>query len=199
MRRAAALFGGLLGVVCHSSTMETDMNDSTREELRARLERAAAVGRLEGLEIEYWVGGGAPPPHYRSDQLRLLTQGDRDVFEFARPLWDASFDPPDLIEKFSADAAPADVQSVLRLILASGALDEAGQTGPTAGFDMLATEILISDGARRFERKHRGNDVPDNLLALSQEIDELRKKLEKGGERSVFQRGERLSAPPPRR
>jgi hypothetical protein len=199
MRRAAALFGGLLGVVCHPSTMETDMNDSNREELRARLERAAAVGRLEGLEIEYWVGGGAPPPHHRSDQLRLLTQGGRDVVEFARPLWDESFDPPDLIEKFTADAEPADVQSVLRLILESRVLDETGQTGATAGFDMLATEILISDGARRFERKHRANEVPENFLALSRKVDELRKALEKGGERSVFQRGERIAAPPPRR
>lgn len=175
------------------------MNDATNQELQMRLERAAATGRLDGLEIEYWVGGGSPPPHYRSDQLRLQTRGGRDVAEFARPLFDASFDPPDLVEKFTADAQPADVQGVARLILAAHLFDEAAQTGPTAGFDMLATEIAIAAGERRFERKHRGNELPENLRPLAQQIEELRQSLEKAGARSVLQRGVPLDPPPPRR
>jgi hypothetical protein len=196
---ARILIYGLLGVLCNPSTAGTDMNDSTKKEIRARLERAAEAGRLDGLEIEYWIGGGAPPPHYRSDQLRLLTRDGRDVFEFARPLWDASFDPPDLIEKLSAEAKTADVQQVARLILESSLLDEPTETGPTGGFDLLTTEIAIAAGSRRFERKHRGNQVPGNLVALSREVHALCAALETSGERAVFQRGERLSAPPPRR
>jgi hypothetical protein len=201
-RLAAAFACGCLALVClvcHLSTMEGAMNDATNEELRMRLERAAATGRLDGLEIEYWVGGGSPPPHYRSDQLRLFARGGRDVVEFARPLFDASFDPPDLVEKFTADAQPADVQGVARLVLAARLLDEAVQTGPSAGFDVLATEIAIAAGELRFERKHRGNELPESLRPLAQKIDELRQRLAKAGVRSVIHGGEPLNPPPPRR
>ena len=67
----------------------------------ADLDRLARLGRLDGVTLEYWVGGGLPPPYYRSDQSRLLTSGGRDLLEFARPCHDPINRHEGLVEKFA--------------------------------------------------------------------------------------------------
>ena len=42
-----------------------------------KLALAATTGRADGLTIEYWIGGGQPPPYYRSEQLLVTSHDDR--------------------------------------------------------------------------------------------------------------------------
>src|SRR4051794_23053923 len=46
-----------------------DTRESDMANVDTELARIEASGKLGGVEIEYYVGGGLPPPHYRSDQL----------------------------------------------------------------------------------------------------------------------------------
>ena len=69
------------------------MTDLPLQSMLTKLAEIERSGRLTGLEIEFWSGGGLPPPYYRSEQLRLTTRGGRDIMEFAKLKWDESFDP----------------------------------------------------------------------------------------------------------
>jgi hypothetical protein len=170
--------------------------DSSGEFL-ARLERSAQTGRLDGLEIEYWVGGGLPPPHYRSDQFRLLTVQGRDTLEIARPLWDDGFKPPQLIEKFQRPANMLDVRHIARLILDAGVFTAQHEDKPAVG-DGLSTEVIVTAGGTKHQRVYRGR-VPPKLRALEADVERLRLTLEREGVRSVFHQGKRLVPPPPPR
>jgi hypothetical protein len=199
MRRTVAIFlavaGSLATLLANGATAMSIGPDSRRDFL-ARLERSAQTGRLDGLTIEYWVGGGLPPPHYRSDQFRLLTVEGRDTLELARPLWDDAFKPPQLVEKFQRPADAADVRRVAHLILDAGVFREPHDEKPTGG-DMLSTEVIVTAGGTMLQSVYRGN-VPPALRALETEVERLRLALEREGARSVFHEGTRLVPPPPR-
>jgi hypothetical protein len=191
-----AVAGGLVTLLANCETVTSIMQDSS-DEFLARLERSAQTGRLGGLEIEYWIGGGQPPPYYRSDQFRLLTVQGRDTLEFARPLWDDAFKPPQLVEKFQRPANTADVRRIARLILDAGVFT-APQEDKPKGADILSTEVIVTAGGTRHQRAYRGK-VPPMLRALEAEVEQLRLTLEREGERSVFHEGTRLVPPPPPR
>ena len=94
---------------------------------RELLEASARTGKLEGIEIEYYVGGGLPPPLYRSDQLRLLVSDGRSTLRFARPVYDRRYDPYPL-EIFQMAATPDDVQLIAGLLLKSRIFSSAPST-----------------------------------------------------------------------
>ena len=186
----------LVTLLANCDTVTSIMQDSTGGFL-ARLERSAQTGRLDGLEIEYWVGGGLPPPYYRSDQFRVLTVQGRDTLEFARPLWDDAFKPPQLVEKFQRPATTADVRRVARLILDAGVFTEQHEEKPRVG-DGLSTEVILTAGGTKKQSVYRGN-VPPKLRALEADVERLRLTLEREGARSVLHQGTPLVPPPPPR
>jgi hypothetical protein len=78
----------------------------------ARLTQAARDGKLDGLQIESWVGGGQPPPFYRSEQFRLLLKDGRSLMEFAVLRFPDALTPKEVTEKHTLAADPADVRAV---------------------------------------------------------------------------------------
>src|SRR4051812_44593663 len=92
------------------------------EFLMGRLGESESSGALDGLEIEYWTGGGLPPPRYVSHQFRLLQKNEGDTLRFARPRFDAAFQPH-LIDARELPASPDDVRTLARLVRESGIFD----------------------------------------------------------------------------
>lgn len=175
------------------------MQELSADQLRARLQTCANTGHLNGLEIEYWVGGGQPPPYYRSDQLRFLPTSDGETLELARPLWDTAFDPPQLTEKFERPAKPVEIQQVARLIVAARVFTERYPEEDKRGAsDVLSTEVIITAEGSRLARVYHGS-LPAPLRTLGAEIERLRAAVERDGIRTVWHQGRRLESAPPRR
>jgi hypothetical protein len=157
-----------------------------------RLQLSEQTGRLDGLEIEIWTGGGQPPPWYRSDQFRLLVSNNHDGLEFARIRFDTAYDPPDLVEKFQLVAQPADVQLIARLLRESGAFAVRYTEEENPGVaDILRTEILISWGGQQHKRVYY-RTVPGALTPLMTEIDRQVERLIAHGQRGLYHRGKRV-------
>jgi hypothetical protein len=200
MRSSVAVLvavAGSLAALLASAETATPAAQGARGGFLARLERSAQTGRLDGLEIEYWQGGGLPPPYYRSDQFRVLTVEGRDTLELARPLWDKAFEPPQLTETFQRPATPADVRHIARLILDAGVFRERHEEKSRIG-DGFSTEIIVTAGKTRLKNVYQ-QSVPPKLRALEAEVERLRLALERDGTRSVFHDGKRLEPPPPPR
>ena len=89
------------------------MTVATEDVLR-RVQAAAEAGELLGVELEWYVSGGLPPPHTRSDQLRLRVEDGREAIVFARERWDVAFDPANVHDKWDlpADAESTQVQDL---------------------------------------------------------------------------------------
>ena len=172
------------------------MSIDSKDSVRARIDRSAQSGRMEGMEFEYWIGGGQPPPYYRSDQLRLLDSGAGDLLVFARPYWDSAFDPPDLVEKFQRTADPDEIRRVLNLLLQSDVFSKPTET-EMAGPDVLKTEIMLTFGGVTHERRFHGK-IPDELNALDAVVQALHVSLAHTGMRSVTHVGKSVVPPPVR-
>src|SRR5271165_951616 len=131
------------------------MASSTSDLMGGRLAHSVATGRLDGLEIEFWKGGGLPPPHYLSDQLRLMTQGDTEVVEFASLKWDDHFDPPNVQEKWIATVRSRDVHDIAQLMESTNFLHTAysEETKPNIA-DCFSYEILLTYQGRQEKKKY---------------------------------------------
>lgn len=162
--------------------------------------RLAEQGRLNGVTIEYWVGGGPPPPFYRSDQFRLLTVENRDMLEFARPYHDPTRKLEGLVEKFQLAAQPSDVRRLAKLIIDTGVFQQQSPEEKDPGrADALTTEVIVSIGSREFKRRYFTGS-PKPLEPLRAEVDRLLQRLVASGKREIFHHGKPISLPqdPPR-
>ena len=120
-----------------------------------------ASGKLDGAEIEYYVAGGLPPPHYRSDQLRLLVQGGRDMVEFATPNYDPKLAKGNAyaLDIYAIAATPDDVRSVARSMRETGAFQaEAPDAGPSRVADTLRAELVVVAGGKEAKRVYAPGD-----------------------------------------
>lgn len=155
----------------------------------AELARLAERGRLDGVTIEYWVGGGLPPPLYRSDQFRLLTADNNDLLEFARPYRDPAARREGLVEKFQLAAHPSDIRGLARLILDTGVFSRHFPEEKDPGrADALATEVIVGIGGREFKRRYF-TAAPQPLEPLRAEVERLVQRLVASGKRRLFFQG----------
>jgi hypothetical protein len=161
----------------------------------AEIARLAEQGKLDGVTIEYWVGGGPPPPLYRSDQFRLLTVENRDILEFARPYHDPATKREGLVEKFQLPAQPSDVRRLAKLILDTGVFEQRFPEEMDPGrADALITEVIVSIGGREFKRRYFTGS-PKPLEPLRVEVERLVQRLVASGQRGVFHQGKPVALP----
>jgi hypothetical protein len=160
------------------------------------LSRMSSDGRLSGCVIEYWVGGGQPPPHYRSDQFRLLTADGRDVMEVARPRYDVRV-PPDAgpgyaVERARLAASRDDVRAVARAIVACGVFSRhfPEEQNPRVA-DILSTEVIVTVNSRAFSRRYFRR-VPEALGPLRAEVERRVREVDARGQRGLFHQGRPL-------
>lgn len=159
------------------------------------LERAAATGQLNGLEIEVWHGGGQPPPYFRSDQFRLLTQGGRDIQIFARPLFYPGGEPETLVEAFRMEAGPEVIRTLAGLIQEGGLFARSfpEETHP-GGADAFSTEVILTFEGRQCQRRYfrRLPEAVEPLMAL---VQRAIAQLKTGGRRGLFDQGREVAEP----
>jgi hypothetical protein len=159
------------------------------------LARVAERGRLDSVTIEYWVGGGLPPPLYRSDQFRLLTVDNADILEFARPYRDPADKREGLVEKFQLAAQRADVRKLARLILDVGVFSRQFPEEKDPGrADAIATEVIVTAGGREFKRRYF-TAAPAPLEPLRLEVERLLQRLVTSGKRQLFYQGQPVASP----
>jgi hypothetical protein len=160
--------------------------------VQAPLWRSEATGRLDGLEIEYWTGGGHPPPFYRSEQLRLLTVAGIDTVEFATVAYAPAFPGAALVLKFQLAACPEEIRTVARLLRETAVFtahypeEEDPQTP-----DQLRTEVIVREGGWLEERSYHRR-TPPALAPLQAEIARLIEVVKAKGAVTVFQQDLRL-------
>ncbi len=162
---------------------------SKEQVITGQLVRVEKTGVLDGLSLELWRGGGLPPPYYRSDQLRFLSVGGRDVVEFASLKFDSRYDPPGVQDKWTIPAATADIKEAARLLLALRVLEtqfpEERQPGVA---DVISYEIVASaegvEVQRRYYRK-----LPDTLAPIQTFIDRMTASAKASGPPALFHHG----------
>jgi hypothetical protein len=172
------------------------MTDLPLQSILTRLAEIERSGRLTGLEIEFWSGGGLPPPYYRSEQLRLATRGGRDIMEFAKLKWDESFDPPQLQEKWLYPLQPDQTSTVARLLLGSQALIRTypEEQNPNIA-DILSHEIVLTANGSEVKRRYFRKE-PDALGELRAAVNGLIDLTKKQGRYGLYHQGNEV--PPSR-
>jgi hypothetical protein len=164
------------------------MSPNDLETLVTRLQRLETTGRLDGMEIEYWVGGGHPPPSYRSEQFRWLTWEGRDTLEFATIAYAPVYEQP-LTLKWQWPASPADVQAAARLlretrVWAAEYTEEAKP--PTA--DVIRTEVVVTRAGQEHKKVYYQR-IPAELQSLQSEVKRLIDLVRAKSRAGVFLQG----------
>jgi hypothetical protein len=129
------------------------------------------------------VSGGLPPPHYRSEQLRLLVRDGRDVFELATPNYAAT---PKQGEGFPSDvyrlpATPAEVKTIARLVRESNAFGSVAPPAEEQSADRMRTELLVTLHGKEAKRVYAGA-APPELAKLREVLTPLMARLRAQGE-----------------
>jgi hypothetical protein len=153
-------------------------------------------GELQGLELEVWTGGGEPPPHYRSDQFRLLSWNGRDTIQFARPLYYPGREPSALIEKFLMPAKPDEVKALARLIREACVFTKRYAEEENPGIaDIYSTEVIVTVNGKAHQRRYFRR-VPEAVKPLLDEVGRLTAKVKFGGKRGLYEKGKEVPEPP---
>lgn len=175
------------------------MTDADLDPLVRVLHACLQHGSLEGCEIEYWTGGGQPPPYYRSDQFRLHTVDGREVIELARPRYDIPAPSPEggyPVERIMLPARPEHVRAVVQMVLQGGVFTEHFPEEVDPGVaDILSTEVIVTVAGRAFARRYYRR-VPAALDPLRVEVEALVRDLLAAGTRGLYHQG-RFIAPLP--
>jgi hypothetical protein len=155
----------------------------------AGLMKRMQSGRLDGYEIEYWVGGGLPPPYYRSDQLRFLGIDGVDTLEFAKSRHDPAYDPPTVIDKWQLAAKPEDIREFLTILMGANAFTThyPEETNPRVA-DILSTEIIVTAGEAQLTRRYYRR-VPSALEPLRVFSEAIIERVKRGGHYGVYHKG----------
>ncbi len=168
---------------------ESTVLSSDGEFVLAQLAHCERAGMLEGVEIEYWTGGGQPPPYYRSDQFRLLTSDGRDVMQFVTIKSDERYDPPNLQEKSSLPARNSDIQNVARLLRETRVFVKRYPEEEKPGIaDVLSTEVIVS-AAGRSEKRSYYRRLPEELAPLKAQIEALIEVTRSQGKKELYHQG----------
>jgi hypothetical protein len=165
-----------------------------QSEIEVLLARCEASGKLSGIEIEYYVGGGLPPPNYVSNQFRLLVVDGQDVLQFAKPVFDKRYNPYPM-EVYTLPATPADVKTIAGLILRSRAFSPSSSSNPPIKVpDALRTELVIKAGTKEETRTFQG--LPEALQPLKPAVEALIEQLKAKGAREYRHEGKKIELKP---
>jgi hypothetical protein len=169
--------------------------EALKEKLLKRLSTAAREGRLDGLQIEYWVGGGQPPPFYRSEQFRLLANDDKPQLEFSVLRFHKELKPNEVKEVFSLPAEPEDVRAVAGMLVEKKVFESrfAEETDPRIG-SVISYELTgIVD--REQEKRVYYRAMPKELAALQSVFEKLIERTKKKGKHSWRHQGRTIEDP----
>lgn len=156
----------------------------------AALARCEASGKLDGVRMEYYVGGGLPPPLGRSDQFMITTREGRAWLIYSRPSFDPQYDKVKLSsypnETYRLPAEPSDVKRFARLIRETGVFDNhfPEETEPGVA-DSLRTEVNITVGDGNDGRVYYRN-APSALEPLRTAVEAQIERLKATGEHGVY-------------
>ena len=168
------------------------MNDA-KTTIERRLANARSSGRLDGLTIEYWKGGGLPPPYHVSQQLRVMSAGGNDAVVFDNETWDAKYTPQNVHERWTAVARPEDVRSVAAMILDGDLLGKRFAEEDDPGIaDILSHEIILAaDGVE--VKKTYFRSLPAQMQPLKQFFDDLIQRTKAQAEKILYHQGRRIN------
>lgn len=174
------------------SERQTHMAANNLENVDSILHALETSGSMGDVIIEYWFGGGQPPPFYRSDQVRLCRGVHGDFVQFATVAYAPYFDPANLVVRFQVSASSNVVRTIARLMRESHAFDQSHpEEGGAKATDVLSTELIVSQGDRRAEKRFY-RDVPDSLQTLESAFRSLMADAVNRGSAKVFHEGEEL-------
>lgn len=162
------------------------------------------AGRLDGCELEYWHGGGMPPPYYKSVQFRLLELDGQDTLELDIMKFDRRLTPEDYIEKYQLPARPEDIRAVLLPLIESRAFESQFPEEEGEAPDRMSTEVIVwlrrqptPDGSHadlEFLKRYRAG-LPAALEPLRAEVERLTRLVQAEGKRGFFQKGLPIELP----
>lgn len=184
---AAGLLATTIGCGSHGCSLlskgDHAMNNSSAESILKRLEK---TGKLDGVEIEHYVGGGMPPPFLHNDQLRFHTHEGREIMEFAKSNFKRTEFNPAALDIYQLPADPADVRIIARLILAADAFGAGNSQGTKKDVaDIIRTEIVVTEGGDEAKRVYYGH-LPEALGPLEKEVEALIERLKAKGEYGLY-------------
>lgn len=165
------------------SNGEHTMNNSSAKSILERLEK---TGKLDGVEIEHYVGGGMPPPYTHNDQLRFHTQEGREVVEFAKSNFKRTEFNPYALDIYRLPAEAADVRTIAKLILAADAFGGGNPQGSSNDIaDIIRTEVVVTEDGDAATCVYHGQ-LPEAFAPLEKEVEALIERLKTKGEYGLY-------------
>lgn len=185
---------GIASLSCGERSKEQVSSSSTHlseEEARlvAQLQSAEATGRLDDLELEYWIGGGLPPPHHRSDQLRFLLLDGKPTIELNVETNDEKRPGLAMIEH-RAPLVPDELRAVAKLIRETAVFSRRypEENKPDVA-DILHTEVVLMSGDRSKSAKRTYyKSPPTDLEALTGHMKRISDRLRAEGQKRYLDR-----------
>lgn len=157
--------------------------------LLSRLVVAERTGQLDDLEVEYWVGGGLPPPHHRSAQLRMMPVDGKPTTQVFEATFDERRPEVGYIE-YRMPLAPGDLRDVARLIRETGIFfQKFDEEQKPDLMDILRTEIEVSNvgGTKKVKRIYY-RSVPGALEPLATGVKVIADRVRAQGQKRYFDR-----------
>lgn len=160
-----------------------------------KMKSAAKDGRLDGMQIEYWVGGGQPPPYYRSEQFRLLSQGEEVQMEFAVLRFHPKLIPNEVTEKYTLRGIAEDVRGIARMLLDLRVFEIhfPEENDPSIG-GVISHEIAVAAGKVEMKRTYY-RTMPLDLTPLEKLLQKMIAKTREKGLHSWHHQGHAIEDP----
>jgi hypothetical protein len=172
-----------------------DSVPTAEEVVLPKLKVASKDGRLDGLQLAYWVGGGQPPPYYRSEQFRVFSTPTSAQMEFSLLRFDSKLTPNDVTETFTLAADAANIRAIASMLLDKkvfeGRFPE--ETNPKIG-DIFSHEIIATAGAVKLRRTYY-RTMPVDLAPLEKLWRQLIDQTRKQGLHSWYHQGRTIPDP----
>lgn len=160
-----------------------------------KLKQVADNGQIDELQFEYWVGGGQPPPYYRSEQLRLLAVSEVVRFEFARLRFDARLPPDGATERWTMQSDVATFRAISKFLIDRQVFETqyAEETNPGIG-GVISHEIVVSVGTKQIKRTYY-RVAPSALAPLTGMLRDRIEMTKRTGVRSWLHQGKPITDP----
>ncbi len=160
-----------------------------------KLKQVADNGQIDDLRFEYWVGGGQPPPYYRSEQLRLFAVSGVVQFEFAILRFDSKLPPDGATEKWTMQSDVATFRAISSFLIDRHVFETRypEETDPGIGGG-ISHEIIASVGTANIKRTYY-RVVPSALAPLTAMLRDRIELTRKTGVRSWMHQGKPIADP----
>lgn len=147
------------------------------------------------MTIEYWIGGGQPPPYYRSEQLLFKTTGDRDIVELAILRYHPRLTPAEVTQVDSTNCHYEVVKAMAATLLATHLEDTtfAEEADPQVG-SVISHEINIQIGEVKLQKKFY-RQLPAEFDTFKDLVDQIKFKTIGDGKRTWRHKGHDIANP----